>query len=198
VLGSARPGFTPREPIEDDVSLRTQVHQSLFAALLLCPLASLAGAPAPARGVDSAFFIARSENRNQVHYGVHVGEDCSPQGPHPVHAYWRMLEQGTAKTEPLLRIEGPAYGLEDTQEVASSPAGWRIRIRLRAYSDRPIEIALARENGACTTRAWMVLNGSLSQLEQIYVRTQWPIGVDYIRLSGVTPDGRAVTELIRP
>lgn len=178
------------------MSLKTWMRQALSAALLLCPLALSAGSPA--RGVDSAFFIARSENRNQVHYGVRVGVDCSPQGTHPVHACWRMLEKGEAETEPLLRIEGPAYGLADTQEVVSTPAGWRIRIRLRAYSERPIEIAVARENGVCTTRAWMMLDGALCQLEQIYVRTQWPIGVDYIRLSGVAQDGRAVSEIIRP
>ncbi len=174
------------------------MRKALCAALLLCPLASPAGAPGPARGVDSAFFISRSENRNQVHYGVRVGVDCSPQGPQPVHAYWRMLETGETETEPLLRIEGPAYGLADTQEVVSSPAGWRIRIRLRAYPERPIEVAVARESGVCTTRAWVMLNGTLSQLEHIHVRTQWPVGVEYIRLSGVAPDGRAVTELIRP
>jgi len=174
------------------------MRQAVSAALLLWPLASPAGAPAPARGVDSVFFIARSENRNQVHYGVQVGVDCSPQGTHPVHAYWRMLEKGEAETEPLLRIEGPAYGLADTQEVASTPSGWRIRIRLRAYSERPIEIAVSRENGVCTTRASMLLNQEIRQLDHIYVRTQWPIGVDYIRLSGVSPDGRAVTEVIRP
>ncbi len=180
------------------MSLRTWMRQGIPAALLLCPLAAPAGSPAPTRGVDSAFFISRSENRNQVHYGVRVGEDCRPQGTSPMHAYWRMLEKGAAETEPLLGIEGPAYGLADTQEVASSPAGWRIRVRLRAYSERPIEVAVTRENGVCTTRAWMMLNGALCQLDHIYVRTQWPIGVDYIRLTGVAPDGRTVTELIRP
>ncbi|HEX8705495.1 MAG TPA: DUF4833 domain-containing protein [Myxococcaceae bacterium] len=174
------------------------MRQGLCAALLLCPLASSAGSPGPGRGVDSAFFIARSENRNQVHYGVRVGVDCSPQGTHPVHAYWRMLEKGETETEPLLRIEGPAYGLADTQEVTSTSTGWSIRIWLRAYSERPIEIAVARENGVCTTRASILLNQELSQLDHIYVRTQWPIGVDYIRLSGVTQGGSAVTELIRP
>jgi hypothetical protein len=174
------------------------MRASLPAALLLCPLASPAGTPAPARGVDSAFFISRSENRNQVHYGVRVSEDCRPQGTHPVHAYWRMLEKGPGETEPLLGLEGPAYGLADAQEVASTPTGWRIKLRLRAYSARPIELAVARENGGCATRAWMMVDGALAQLDHIYVRTQWPLGVDYIRLSGVRPDGRAVTELIRP
>ncbi|HYO52228.1 DUF4833 domain-containing protein [Archangium sp.] len=180
------------------MNLRTWMRQGLPAVLLLCPLTSPADSPAPTRGVDSAFFISRSENRNQVHYGVRVGEDCRPQGSQPVHAYWRMLEKGEAETEPLLVIEGPAYGLANAQEVVSSPAGWHIRVRLRAYSERPIELAVARENGVCTTRAWMMLNETVCQLDHIYVRMQWPIGVDSIRLSGVTSDGRAVTELIRP
>ncbi len=180
------------------MSLKTWTRRGIPAALLFWPLASPATSPGLVRGVDSAFFISRSENRNQVHYGVRVGEDCRPQGSSPVHAYWRMLEKGATETEPLLGIEGPAYGLADTQEVVSSPAGWRIRIRLRAYSERAIEIAVARESGVCTTRVWVMLNGALCQLDHIYVRTQWPIGVDYFRLSGVTSDGRAVNEVVHP
>jgi hypothetical protein len=174
------------------------MRRSIPTALLLWPLASPAGSPLPARGVDSAFFITRSENRNQVHYGVHVDEECRPKGTHPVHAYWRMLEKGAKETEPLLALEGPAYGLMDAQEVLNTPTGWRVRVRLRAYSQRAIEIAVTRENGVCTTQTWMTLNGAVTQLDNIYVRTQWPIGLNYIRLAGVTSDGRAVSELIRP
>lgn len=149
------------------------------------------------RGTDSTFFISRSENRNQVHYGVRVGEDCRPVGTSPVYVYWRMLEEGDSETEPLLGVEGPVYGLEDAQQVVSSPEGWRVRVKLRSFPERQIEIAVSRENGVCTTRAWTTVGGALSQLNYIYVKTQWPFSVDYVRINAVAPDGHVTNEIVR-
>ncbi len=163
-----------------------------------------AAAPAPAvqapRSADSAFFIARGKNRNQVHYGVHVGPDCRPEGAQPVHAYWRMLEKGEGVTEPLLGIEGPAYGLKDSQQVEALPggAGWRVRIWLRAHPDRPIDISVLREGGRCVARAVMKMDGAVAQIERIFVKEKWPAGVDFVMLSGVSADGKSVREVVRP
>lgn len=174
------------------------------STLLIIALVGMAALPAesagPAvgpRGTDSTFFISRSENRNQVHYGVRVGADCRPVGSSPVYVYWRMLEKGDSETEPLLGIEGPVYGVEEGQQVVSTPEGWRVRVKLRSFPDRQIEIAVSRENGVCATRAWTTVGGTVSQLDSIYVKTHWPFGIDYIRISGVGPDGHVITELVR-
>ncbi len=157
-----------------------------------------AGQAAPARSTDSAFFIARGKNRNQVHYGVRVGEDCKPTGAQPVHAYWRMLEKGEGVTEPLLGIEGPAYGLKDTQQVEATPDGWRVRVWLRAHPDRPIDVTVAREQGRCAARASMKMDGTVAQIDRIFVKEKWPAGVAFVMLSGVAADGRSVRGVIRP
>ena len=151
----------------------------------------------PARTTDSAFFIARSTNRNQVHYGVHVDEACRPKGTQPVHAYWRMLEKGEKNVEPLLGREGPAYGLGDTQQVEATPSGWRIHVRLRAWPDRSINVDVFRENGRCAARAWTQMEGRAAQIDRIFVKTSWPAGVDYVLLSGTGEDGRSAQEVIR-
>jgi hypothetical protein len=168
------------------------------------PASAEAPAPAPAvqaaRGADSAFFIARGKNRNQVHYGVRVGPDCKPEGAQPVHAYWRMLEKGEGVTEPLLGIEGPAYGLKDSQQVEALPggAGWRVRIWLRAHPDRPIDVSVLKEGGRCVTRAAMKMGDAVAQIDRIFVKDKWPAGVDFVMLSGVGADGKSVREVIRP
>ncbi len=167
-------------------------------------LALLLGAPALAepaarpRNPDSIFFISRSENRNQVHYGIRLGEDCRPVGAVPVYAYWRMVEKGDGVVEPLLGIEGPAYGLADGQQVTATPEGWRVRVQLRAFADRPVEVAVTRRNGACVAQAWTQLKGATVQLDNIFVRTSWPLSIDFLRLTGVDADGRTITELVRP
>jgi hypothetical protein len=166
--------------------------------LVLCGAApALAEAP-QGRGADSAFFIARGKNRNEVHYGVRVGEDCRPVGAQPVQPYWRMLEKGEGVTEPLLGIEGPAYGLKDTQQVEAQGEGGRVRIWLRAHPDRPIDITVQREGGRCVARATMKMGGTVAQIDRIFVKDKWPAGVAFVMLSGVSADGKSVREVIRP
>lgn len=169
---------------------------AMLVGLAARPAVSAEQAVAP-RGTESTFFISRSENRNQVHYGVRVGEDCRPVGTSPVYAYWRMLEKGDSETEPLLGIEGPVYGVEDAQQVESTPEGWRVRVKLRSFPERQIEISVTHENGACATRTWTTVGGTASQLNYIYVKTSWPFSVDYIRINGVGPDGHVTNEIVR-
>ncbi|MFP2933223.1 DUF4833 domain-containing protein [Pyxidicoccus sp. 3LG] len=160
-------------------------------------LAGPAVQEAPARAADSAFFITRSTNRNQVHYGVRVDGDCQPTGPQPVHAYWRMLEKGEAAVEPLLGRELPAYGLGDAQQVESTSTGWRVHIRLRAWPERVIDVDVFREKGRCVARAWTLMEGKPAQIDRIFVKTAWPTGVAFVMLSGTGADGRSLREVIR-
>ncbi|XXF79267.1 DUF4833 domain-containing protein [Myxococcaceae bacterium GXIMD 01537] len=165
--------------------------------MMLAPPLALAGpAPAP-RGVDSLFFIARSENRNQVHYALRVGEDCAPVGTSPVHAYWRMFEKGPTAVEGLLGLEEPVYGLGDEQRVTATPEGWRVRVYLRSASNRPIEVAVSREEGRCVTRAWTKVAGEEVLVDHIFVQNLWPFGIGEVSLHATGQDGRAVRDTIR-
>ena len=157
-------------------------------------LASAAGAPLPSQ---SAFFLTRSENRNQVHYAVRLDEACRPVGARPVQVYWRMLERGASEVEELLGVEQPVYGLEDPQQVDTTAEGWRVRVRMRAFPSRPVDITTARVGGACQVQAWTKLGNSVARLEHVFVKTSWPFSVDFVRLDGVGPEGKPVHELIR-
>src|SRR5215471_13225370 len=109
------------------MSLRAWSKLAAFTSLFIAQ-AALAGtddsadtgngsfAPAPG-DIPSVFFIAKSQNRNQVHYGIRLDRSCRPSGERPVFAYWRMLENH-GELEPLLPVETTAYGLLDEQTVA--------------------------------------------------------------------------------
>jgi hypothetical protein len=71
-------------------------------SLAVVAAAGIASAHAAvSQSLASAMIIRKSSNRNQVWYAVAVDDRCAPEGPAPVHPYWRLLEQGPGATEPL-------------------------------------------------------------------------------------------------
>jgi hypothetical protein len=153
----------------------------------------------PGRDVSSVFLVAKSENKNQVHYGVHLDASCAPAGAAPVFAYWRMLEHGPLATEPLLDREVGAYGVAEQQVVERGPDGGRLTLRLRALPARPITVATRARGEACEATATMVIGGAPASLRSVYAQLRWPFGVDHLVLSGRSlADGRVVEERIVP
>ena len=165
-----------------------------LSSALVAGLAALAATTGTARGdtshdVPSVFFVAKSENRNQVHYGVHLDPACAPTGPSPVFAYWRMLEQGPGATEPLLPREEPAYGIAEQRVIERRADGGRLLLRLRALPDRPIAIDTVSHDGTCEVSATTSIGGAPATLHSVFAQLRWPFGVDYLQL-----DGRSVLD----
>jgi hypothetical protein len=167
------------------------------AAVVLAAAASIAGTARsdPPHDVASVFFVAKSENRNQVHYGVRLDPTCAPAGAAPVFVYWRMLEHGPAATEPLLSREMPAYGLADQHVVERRADGGRVVVRLRALPDRLIEITTVAREGQCDVSATTPIDGTPAALASVFVQLRWPFGVDHLLLSGRSlSDGHPLRE----
>jgi hypothetical protein len=144
--------------------------------------------------VRSVFFIAKSQNKNQVHYGIRLDRECNPVGKRPVFAYWRMFEN-QGETEPLLGTEGPAYGLDDTQEIVNFPSSSQVRVRLRAFRDRPVVVTVMRKGDSCVAEASTTIAGADAKLDSMYVKLRWPFGVEYVLVRGSRRvDGRWVQE----
>jgi hypothetical protein len=166
--------------------------------LALASGALLLAAPArgePGRDVASIFYVAKSENRNQVHYGVHLDSACAPAGPDPVYAYWRMLEHGPLATEPLLSREVGAYGFVEQHVIERGPAGGRTVVRLHALPGRPITITASSHDGRCEAVATAVIGGMPASVANVFAQLKWPFGVDYLVLRGrALADGRALQE----
>ena len=149
--------------------------------------------PAAASEIPSAFFISKSENKNQVHYAVAIDESCQPVGAAPVRAYWRELEKGPSVTSPLLDREQPAYGI-----ASQSVGAGGIALTLRALPSRPLRIVTARgADGTCQAWTHMTIGGEPSQLYQIHVVLKL-FGIDSLLVTGwAWSDRRVVRETIR-
>jgi hypothetical protein len=169
------------------------------ACLLAADVAS-GDASDASHGTDlsSVFFIAKSENKNEVHYGIHVGPDCTPAGAAPLFAYWLMLEKGPGVTEPLLSRELPAYGFASQRLSPSRGAnGGSVTVTLRALPDRPIVVSTWSVGGSCAASSEAEIAGTPSLLTRVFVRLRWPFGVESLTLDGyATADRRPVRERI--
>ncbi len=175
--------------------------RSLLAALVAAGASTLPAAVRAESGgiVPSAFFVAKSENRNQVHYGVRVDAGCRPAGDAPVFAYWRMLERGAQATEPLLSREVPAYGLADQRVLERRADGGRALVRLQALGTRTIEVDTSARDGVCIATATTTIAGQPATLANVYVQLRWPFGVDHLELAGrALSDGHVVRERLSP
>jgi hypothetical protein len=157
----------------------------------------LAQAEPPTRDVQSVFHVAKSENRNQVHYGIRLDAACDPAGPEPVYAYWRMLERGPGATEPLLSREVGAYGLAEQRVVRRGVGVGQVVLRLRALPSRLITVATTLRDGRCEAVASTVIGGTSASLDGVFAQLRWPFGVAYLELSGrALADGRELRERV--
>jgi hypothetical protein len=167
-------------------------------AVVLASSAEHASANGP-EDVRSVFFVSKSENKNQVHYGVHLDERCAPAGDTPVFAYWRMFERGAHAVEALLDRELAAYGLLEQHVLSRGERGGVVRVVLRALPSRPVLVTTFVRSDTCAATASLVIDGTPATLASIHAKLRWPFGVDHLLLSGrALSDGRAVTEKISP
>jgi hypothetical protein len=162
------------------------ISAGAFAAIAFTAQGSRANVSAE---ISSALAIAKSSNKNQVHYAVQVDDACAPTGAAPVRAYWRMLEKSPDATEPLGGMEQKAFGIA-RQDVD----GDNVRIALRGLPARPITIHTTRgEGGKCTSSASATINGVPARIDNVFVKLKL-FGVDYVQLTGITKDGAVVRE----
>lgn len=168
-------------------------------ALLL--VASVAGAlsvtpVAPASQpyeLPSVMIVTKSSNRNEVHYAAYVDENCSPSTKAPLHPYWLMLERGPGVTEPLTRNEAHVLGI-GTQEVS----GDTIRFVVSGLPSRTFVAHIGRgADGVCTSWVDTTIAGADARVLGVYAKQRF-LGVDYVQLTGRTPEGKIVQEQVRP
>jgi hypothetical protein len=167
-----------------------------FIGKTLAVAVSLVSAPSRAsvtERIPSALVIAKSSNKNQVHYAVEVDESCAPVGPAPVSPYWLMLERGPHVTEPLGPSEQHVLGVEREVMV---PDG--VQIVLRGFPARVLTIHIERgADGTCASSVDTTIAGVPAKVASVYVQERF-LGVAYVLLTGVAPNGAVVQERVRP
>jgi Domain of unknown function (DUF4833) len=143
------------------------------------------------------FHIAKSENKNQVHYAVKVDSHCRPVGEQPVYGYWRNLENGEKDVSKLLNHELPAYGLTEPRAIRVTPTGGEVHIALRGFPDRALIIQTLKTADGCRARALTSIAKQSAVLRSIYVKLGFLFSVDYAIVRGVRlPDGQPVQEKV--
>lgn len=145
-----------------------------------------------ANDVASVFYVSKSENKNQVHFGVHLAADCTFEGATPAFSYWEIRE-GAAHREALLPREEPAYGIA-SQSIASGA----LRVTLRALPHRTIVVYASRGEHGCTATAAISLSGATARLDHVFVQLAWPFGVSHLSIVGRTDLGAWVEERVSP
>jgi hypothetical protein len=170
----------------------------IVAAILMSTHSGLADPTVPPEPRDpkSVFLVAKSENKNQVHYSVRLDEACNVVDAHPLYGYWLMLEN-KGEIEPILSREVRAYGIDPAQRIEKTGDATTIYARMNAIPDRVLRVTVTRVAGRCEAKATMPIAGADALLRLVYIRLSWPFGVDYILLRGSRmTDGRAVEEKI--
>lgn len=178
-------------------------------ALLACVVVAAGALLAPrgwalegqddAWSVTTVFFVAKSENRNQVHYGIHLDDTCAPIGDTPVYAYWQMLEHGPSSFEPLLPRERRAYGIAEQRVLERTRGPARTRVVLEALRSRPMVVESYSDGKHCVARAVLPMAGTPAVLGDVFVQLRWPFGVAYLTLAAHSlKDGTLVRERVEP
>jgi hypothetical protein len=173
------------------------VPHALIALGLACAAAHVQAQALPSTPIDSVFHIAKSENRNQVHYAIDVDERCRPRGKAPVRGYWREYEEGPRVRDTLRDHQQRAYGLTAPRAITIADDGGDVRVSLRALRERPLRVVTFREADRCRARTFTPINKQPAILTSIYVELGFLYSIDYILLRGVrVSDGKPIEERI--
>jgi hypothetical protein len=163
---------------------------------VLCGSSHDALASAPVRfgprDIRSVAYVAKSENKNEVHYALALDERCMPAGASPVYGYWQMHERGPSVVEPILDREQRAYGI--AKQLVD---GNTVTVHLHALPGRRIIFETRRVGDTCTARALAPIDGKMAQLASVYVKLGLLFHVNYLLVQGVSlEDGKALKERV--
>jgi hypothetical protein len=143
--------------------------------------------PSMANEVKSVFYLSKSENSNQVHYGVTLNQNCLPaNNKKPVYAYWLMPG---GKTEPINQItESLAYGIA-SQTVSEK----KIDIVLNSFKsrgiDKPITLVSSKSSGKCQVKAYTKINKVQKEFSHAHIDLA---DIKKSPFNGMTVGGRVV------
>lgn len=171
------------------------MKRGFLLASLLLGLVPSAAAEAAAdvsfgpNDVRSVAFIAKSENKNEVHYSVSLDGACKPANGAPIRPYWRQRERGENATEPLLSYEHRAYGVKN-QRVE----GFKIFAKFAAL-ERDLVIETWKGANGCEARALTSIDKQPAKLHSVYAKLAFPFRVEYLLIQGyAVSDGHLVKE----
>ena len=182
-------------------SLAAELLALCSGALLAAPI-SHADGDGPSFGphdVHSVFHVEKSENQNQVHYGIRLDAECRPLGKTPVFAYWKRLKKGVRVDEPLVGAGVRLYGASDAQTVLVSASGGHVEMYVKALKRLSVDIRVLKTKDGCRATPSVMLSGERAVLLHAYLQLgRFGLTVKYVDVVGTRErDGKAVTEQFR-
>lgn len=145
----------------------------LSALLWLQTLPCAVRAEAPSFGpydLRSTFYVGKSENQNQVHYGLRLDAQCRPVGKRPVFAYWQRLKSGKRVDGELDGLGSNVYGASEEQKVVATSAGSRVEIFVKALKKVRITIEVQKGPSACQAVAYTTILGQRARLSHAFIQ----------------------------
>jgi hypothetical protein len=148
--------------------------------------------------VRSAFYVSKSENNNQIHYGIHLDAACRPVGKTPVFAYWRRLKNGARVDAALEGMGTRFYGASDEQGVTRSAEGGRVHMYVKAVKQLQVDIAIVKKGTSCVATATTQIAKAPAVLNHAHLQLgMLGLSVKYMDVFGKRiSDGKAVTQRI--
>jgi hypothetical protein len=160
-----------------------------LGALFFCP--ADVGAKEPKFlpfDVQTVFYIAKSDDRNRVDYGIHLDDHCASIRDDAVFQYWREFENAPpVRVHELGLFDYIPYGISEQRAVHKAPTGGTHLMKLRQFGFPIAIFTEKRPDGRCGAQARVAINGKESELVYVFVQLAkgWPIpSVVYVDLHG--------------
>jgi hypothetical protein len=146
--------------------------------------------------VHSVFHVAKSENQNQVHYGLRLDASCRPLGKRPVFAYWKRHRTTGQVDAPLEGLGRRFYGASDEQKVQVGTTGGRVQMHVKALDRVLVDIAITKTANGCMALPTTTINGERAHLSRAYLQLgRFGMTVKYVDVMGTRPrDGARVVQ----
>jgi hypothetical protein len=170
-----------------------------LAGLVLSLLATSARADDPRfhpNDVRSVFLIGKSDDRDEVHYGIHLDKDCVPVGEQPVYAYWLQVEKGPNITEDLNLLDRSVYGVKGQSVTRRSTDESKVLMTVKAAPDRTVAIVLHKQDGKCIADPIATINSAPARLDRVFIHIAGFLRVDWVEIRGVA-NGKPVVERVK-
>lgn len=148
--------------------------------------------------IATLFYIAKSDDRNRVDYGIHLDRTCQPVGNDPVFAYWRRFEPGQDPLGDLNFLDQTVYSVARQEVLTRAPTGTWLDVSLRALPSRPLRVLVQPVGERCVGAAQLQIRGQDAVLDHVFVQLGGAPGqIDHVLLRGEDrASGHAVSERV--
>jgi hypothetical protein len=151
--------------------------------------------------VQTVFYIAKSNDKDRVDYGLRLDQHCAPASGNAMFPYWRELQHAPpVRSHKLKFFQYAGYGFSEQRIVKKGRSGGQYLVVLKQFK-RPILIVTKQgKDGYCTATPYTKVQGVESaHLDYIFAKVAGVMSVDYIDIHGTdTKTGRKLVERQTP